>query len=167
MKKNHRIILLTTCFLTLTSCASIVSKTYYPISINSTPTNSKITVVDRKGIITYKGNTPASISLKAGSGYFTRAEYQVTFEMDGYDTRIIPIQFEVDGWYVGNIVFGGLIGFLIVDPLTGAMYKLNTEYINQVLSKSISINSETEKGIKIITTEQVPEEWKEHLVIIE
>ena len=27
----------------------------------------------------------------------------------------------MNGWYIGNILFGGLIGFLIVDPLTGAM----------------------------------------------
>ena len=27
-------------------------------------------------------------------------------------------------YYIGNIVFGGLIGLLIVDPATGAMYKL-------------------------------------------
>jgi hypothetical protein len=31
----------------------------------------------------------------------------------------------MDGWYIGNILFGGLIGILIVDPLTGAMWKLD------------------------------------------
>ena len=30
----------------------------------------------------------------------------------------------MDGWYIGNILFGGLIGMLIVDPATGAMYNL-------------------------------------------
>lgn len=30
----------------------------------------------------------------------------------------------MDGWYWGNILFGGLIGMLAVDPATGAMYKL-------------------------------------------
>lgn len=30
----------------------------------------------------------------------------------------------MDGWYVGNIIFGGLIGLLLVDPITGAMWKL-------------------------------------------
>jgi hypothetical protein len=30
----------------------------------------------------------------------------------------------MDGWYIGNILFGGVIGFLIVDPATGAMWKL-------------------------------------------
>lgn len=31
----------------------------------------------------------------------------------------------MDGWYIGNLLFGGLIGMLIVDPATGAMYKLD------------------------------------------
>jgi len=30
----------------------------------------------------------------------------------------------MSGWYWGNILIGGLIGMLVVDPLTGAMYKL-------------------------------------------
>ena len=30
----------------------------------------------------------------------------------------------MDGWYIGNIVFGGLIGWLVVDPASGAMWKL-------------------------------------------
>ena len=31
----------------------------------------------------------------------------------------------MDGWYIGHILFGGLIGFLIIDPATGSMWKLN------------------------------------------
>lgn len=31
----------------------------------------------------------------------------------------------MDGWYMGNLLFGGFIGFLIVDPATGAMWKLD------------------------------------------
>ncbi|WP_174263189.1 CsgG/HfaB family protein [Citrifermentans bemidjiense] len=31
----------------------------------------------------------------------------------------------MNGWYWGNIVFGGVIGLLIVDPATGAMWKMD------------------------------------------
>ena len=34
------------------------------------------------------------------------------------------LESEVDSWYFGNILFGGLIGMLIIDPATGAMWKL-------------------------------------------
>ena len=30
----------------------------------------------------------------------------------------------LNGWYFGNILIGGLVGMLIVDPLTGAMYRM-------------------------------------------
>jgi hypothetical protein len=40
----------------------------------------------------------------------------------------------LSGWYFGNILIGGLIGLLIVDPLTGAMYDLEPENIEQSLT---------------------------------
>ena len=149
-----------------TGCASIVSKSSYPITINSTPSQAKITITDKKGIETYKGNTPATLKLKASSGFFSRARYQVKFELDGYDEKIIPIEFKVDGWYWGNLVFGGFIGFLIVDPATGAMYKLDTEFVNETLSKSTAFN-QNEKDFKIYTIDQIPEKWSDYLVRIE
>lgn len=30
----------------------------------------------------------------------------------------------MNGWYIGNLLFGGIIGLLIVDPATGAMWTL-------------------------------------------
>jgi len=34
-------------------------------------------------------------------------------------------------WYLaGNIVFGGIAGWLIVDPLTGAMWRLSPKEVN-------------------------------------
>jgi hypothetical protein len=31
----------------------------------------------------------------------------------------------IDGWYWGNLLIGGIIGMVFVDPLTGAMWKLD------------------------------------------
>ena len=40
----------------------------------------------------------------------------------------LPAAAQWDGWYIGgNILVGGLIGWFIVDPLTGAMYTLPKE----------------------------------------
>lgn len=63
----------------LSSCASIVSKSSYPLSINSTPSNATISITDKKGQEIFLGNTPAVVKLKAGSGFFSKAEYQVRF----------------------------------------------------------------------------------------
>jgi len=143
------------------SCASIVSKGSYPISINSAPSEAKIVIKDKKGIEIFSGQTPATIKLRAGSGFFGKARYQVTFSKSGYDTKTVPVEFKLDGWYFGNILLGGLIGMLIVDPATGAMYKLDTEFLNETLIQSTaSIQNE---GLKVYELNEIPVEWKSHL----
>lgn len=65
-----------------------------------------------------KGNN--GNTLKAGSGFFRGERYVVTATLDG-ETGTATLTPGMDGWYIGNILFGGLIGILIVDPATGAM----------------------------------------------
>lgn len=143
------------------SCASIVSKSTYPLSINSSPSNSKISITDKKGKEIYLGNTPATVKLKAGAGFFSKAEYQVKFSSPGYDDKIVPITFKLDGWYFGNLLLGGVLGMLIIDPATGAMWKIETEFLNETLGKStVSIDPE----MKIMNINDVPKSWITYLV---
>jgi len=143
------------------SCASIVSKSTYTLSINSSPSNAKVSITDKKGKEIYLGNTPATVKLKAGAGFFSKAEYQVKFSSPGYDDKIVPITFKLDGWYFGNLLLGGVLGMLIIDPATGAMWKIETEFLNETLSKSTaSIDPE----MKIMNINEIPENWKTHLV---
>jgi hypothetical protein len=165
MKRKITSIFMACTILFATSCASIVSKSSYPISINSTPSEAKITITDKKGIEVYRGNTPATLKLKAGSGFFSKARYQVKFEKAGYDTKTVPVEFKLDGWYFGNILFGGLIGLLIVDPATGAMYKLDTEFLNETLTQSTA--SVQKEELKVYTLTNIPSEWKKHLVALD
>jgi len=164
MKNKFTIVLLTGVILLFSSCASIVSKSSYPISINSSPSEAKISITDKNGIEIYSGNTPATLKLKSGSGYFGKAQYLVKFSKNGYDTKTIPVHFKLDGWYFGNILFGGVIGMLIVDPATGAMYKLNTEFLNETLT--ISTASIEKEELRVYGINEIPAEWAEHLVMI-
>jgi hypothetical protein len=145
----------------LSSCASILSKSSYPLTINSNPSNAKVSITDRKGMEIYLGNTPAVVKLKAGDGFFARAEYQVKLSSPGYDTKIIPITFKVDGWYFGNILIGGFLGMLIVDPATGAMWKMETEFLDETLSKSGASN---DPEIRVVDVNEIPDSWKTRLV---
>lgn len=157
--------LLAACLL-LTSCASIVSKTRYPISINSTPSEAKITITDKKGIEVFKGNTPATLKLNSGAGFFSKARYQVTFEKDGYQPKTVPVDFKLDGWYFGNILVGGVIGMLIIDPATGAMYKLDTEFLNETLApekQPVAMND----GLNIMDINELPSNWRTHLIALD
>ena len=158
---NMTTILMSTTIL-LSSCASIVSKSSYPITINSAPSEAKIVIKDKKGIQIFAGQTPATIKLKAGSGFFGKARYQVTFNKNGYDTKTVPVEFKLDGWYFGNLLLGGVLGMLIIDPATGAMYKLDTEFLNETLIQSTA--SIENKELKVYTMNEIPTEWSSHLV---
>lgn len=162
--KQGMVLILVASFIILSGCASILSTSNYPITVNSTPSGAKIIVKDKKGIDVYAGNTPANFKLKAGAGFFSKASYTVTFEMDGYDIRKVPVYFKLDGWYFGNILLGGFLGMLIIDPATGAMWKLDTEFLNETLSKSST--SIDEPSLRIYGYNDIPESLKENLVRI-
>ena len=108
----------------LTSCATLFTSTKYPVTFNSTPEGAGITIENRAGVVVFDGKTPASVKLKSSAGYMKKEEYKVTFTKDGYAQKVVHISAELDGWYIGNILIGGWLGMLIVDPLSGAMYKI-------------------------------------------
>jgi hypothetical protein len=169
--------------LTCASCASIVSKSYYNVKLNSSPAAANVQVFDRKGREVFNGTTPTEVELKSGAGYFKKAEYTVKYTKEGYLTKEITISADINGWYFGNIVFGGLIGFLIVDPATGAMYKLDNTSLNETLAPAEKTTGATgsgtpantasttatsgEKTLHIIELQQVPEHLRKNLVQIQ
>lgn len=145
------------------SCASIISYSTYPLSINSSPSNANISITDKQGKEIFTGNTPATVRLDASAGFFSKAEYQVKFSKPGYDDRIVRITATIDGWYFGNILYGGILGMLIIDPATGAMWKIETKYLNESLSRSTAL---IDQEIIIMNINEVPEKWKTHLIRI-
>jgi hypothetical protein len=82
----------------------------------------------------HSGVTPFTVSLDPKRGYFKGQSYTVRFELDGYRTDEVVIRSEMSGWYWGNLVFGGLIGMLVVDPLTGSMWNLSPDKLDRSLN---------------------------------
>lgn len=119
----------------ITSCASIFGKSSYPVSINTNPNGANISITDKKGKEVYKGQSPATVTLKSGAGFFSKAEYQVKISANGYAEQIVPVIYKLNGWYFGNLLIGGFLGMLIIDPATGAMWKLDTPPISVSLNK--------------------------------
>lgn len=119
-----RNLLLAATVFTVTGCASIISDTNYPVSVNSSPGGANFEVRNKAGQVVAAGTTPGQVTLDAGAGYFSGETYRVTYRKDGYREQQSVIESGIDGWYWANILFGGLIGMLIVDPATGAMYTL-------------------------------------------
>ena len=150
--------------LLFSSCATIFGKSSYPVSIRTTPTGANLIITDKKSKEVYKGTTPATVTLKSGAGFFSKAEYQVKLSAPGYGEQIIPVNYKLNGWYFGNLLIGGLIGMLIVDPATGAMWKLDTPPIEVTLAMpSAGIKVPT---LKIMDIKDVPSNMKNSLVKI-
>jgi hypothetical protein len=143
------------------SCATIFGKSSYPVSINTNPAGANISITDKKGTEVYKGQSPTTVTLKSSSGYFSKAQYQVKLNSPGYAEQIVPINYKLNGWYFGNILIGGLIGMLIVDPATGAMYKLDTPAINVTLNKNSVVDM---PSLKILNISDLTPEMKKQLV---
>ena len=106
-----------------TGCASIIGGAHKTITVSSNPSNVPVTVYDfRSGAQVAKGTTPFQVTLKRGAGYFTPAKYEFKATMPGKRTKVVGYKAGIHGWYWGNILLGGLIGMVIVDPITGAMW---------------------------------------------
>jgi len=163
-KRIISIVSLVTIFF-VSGCASIVSKSNYPVAINSVPDGATITITAKNGQQIYKGKTPTTVTLKSGAGFFTGASYIVKFEKPGYEPQTAFIERQLDGWYIGNVLFGGLIGFLIVDPATGAMWKL-PDGISVTLAEKTSTFVIDGKELKVVFLDDVPAKLRSQLVKI-
>lgn len=149
-----------------TSCATILSDSDYVVQVSSNPSDANFKITNSSGTVIQTGKTPASVSLSAKKGFFSGAKYNISFDKPGFASQNVQVSADIDGWYIGNLLFGGFIGFLIIDPMTGAMWKLDP-VANASLSKSISQNKEADqKQLHILTLDQIPQNLKGKLVAI-
>ncbi len=120
----------------VSGCATIIGKgAPGRLSIRSNPSNAKVIITNASGIQIFNGKTPTIVTLQKRAGYFRAQSYSVTLSKNGFETKTIPLNMYVNGWYLGgNLIFGGLIGWFLVDPLTGAMWSLNTHKIDPTLN---------------------------------
>ncbi|HCB44352.1 MAG TPA: hypothetical protein DHW73_11305 [Pseudomonas sp.] len=145
---------------TLSGCASIVSDSQYPVSIQSSPQGADFKVTNSHGTVIHQGTTPATVSLESGDGYFKKARYNLEFSKEGYQDQRLSMQGDLDGWYWGNILFGGLIGWFVVDPVTGAMYKLPERTSANLVQVPMAMQptAAVQPGQPVVTAEAAPVE---------
>ena len=93
--------------ITLTGCASIINGRSQSVDFESTPSGVDLTV---GGL---KATTPAKLTL-------TRKEtYIATFARTDFPERTVTLEPRMSWWLLGNLLFGGLVGF-VVDAATGS-----------------------------------------------
>jgi len=95
---------------------------------------------------------------KSDGSYWGKKNFTIEISKEGYETQVIPITANVNGWYIGgNIIFGGFIGWFVVDPFNGAMYTLTPEQVSATLGEKVAHNNNaTDGSISIVLLQDVP-----------
>ncbi len=160
MKK--RIICVALGTMLLSGCATIFEGGTQPVTFQSVPEAASISIVNRAGEKIHVGTTPATVTLKRGAGYFKSEVYTVRIEKEGYAPKNLTVTGSVNGWYVANILFGGVVGMLIVDPATGAMYDLDPDTVNATLEAMNIKTSDSKRSLTVVSADEVPSEAMKH-----
>lgn len=145
--------------LSLTGCASIIGDDSQTVSFISTPSQAQIAINDEKGRQIVSDETPATVTLEKSDGsYWGGKTYNVSISKTGYETQSLAITSSPNGWYIaGNLVFGGLIGWFIVDPFSGAMYSLSPDEISADLGAQVSDLDNGAKQLHISLLKDIPQ----------
>ena len=133
----------------LASCATIVSGTHKSVSVSSTPPGATVTIDGAAA-----GKTP----LKTELG--TDRSHTVVLTLTGYKPYEVTLNRTFNGWVMGNLLIGGVVG-IIVDFSTGAAYTLSPGEINAALMKSqrVSLVS-TPDGLLVATVLHADPTWQ-------
>jgi hypothetical protein len=71
----------------------------------------------------------------------------------------------LNGWYLGHILFGGVLGILIVDPLTVAMWRLGSLYVANLAVKTSFLEQKGETT-QFVLLDDVPAHLRDKMVRI-
>lgn len=149
------VLLITSMF---SSCASIIGKGGpQSLNIRSTPDQATVAIFDEDGIKVFEGKTPTITSLEKKKGYFRGKTYTIKISKEGFSERTMTVDTSVGGWYLGgNLVFGLWIGWLIVDPLTGAMWTLDHKEVDVELD-SVQQSKAGSAQLGVVLLQDVPD----------
>jgi hypothetical protein len=112
--------------LAASGCATIVSHSTWPVQVSSTPDGATVEIANKAGTVVHRATTPCVVMLSSYGGYFAGERYAIRCAKDGAAGEAM-LTTDMNWWYLGNVLFGGLTGILVIDPLTGAMWKLPSE----------------------------------------
>ncbi|HEY3220672.1 MAG TPA: PEGA domain-containing protein [Gemmatimonadales bacterium] len=106
------------------ACASIMSGTGQKLNIASEPAGA-VVLVDGAAV----GSTPVVSKMSRNE------QHTITVRLDGYQPFELKTRRRMNGWLIGNVVFGGPLG-IIIDVVDGAAYKLTPKEIAAQLGRT-------------------------------
>jgi hypothetical protein len=148
-------------------CASIVHSGNREISINTDPPGATASIRKTGGgvddVVTVQ-KTPCTVSLDPKKSYFRGQNYTLRLELPGYQTTEVELTPKMSGWYWGNLLIGGLIGMLAVDPATGAMWNIEPDKIDHKLTGGQSSLIKNKTGFLVVLVSDLTPAEREHRV---
>jgi len=128
----------------LVACATAVQGTTQKVSVRSTPPGAVVSV-DGNAV----GITPAFVELTRGDEHHLRIEAE---EYQPYETTFTH---SMNGWVLGNVLLGGIVG-IAIDSSSGAIYSLDKDEIAVELQKAGETQTISSNGIYIIIASNYP-----------
>lgn len=133
--------------ISINGCSSVFSSQTEVIEVASNPEGASITITNRKGDTVYKGVTPIKQELAKAEGFFKGEDYAVHIEKGGFRAVDVVITSHNNGWYVfGNTLNAFLPGWLIVDPKTKDMYRLDPK---KILVDLVPLNDDANQSVSL------------------
>lgn len=133
--------------LLLSSCATIISGSRQKVEIASEPTSATVYINEIE-----LGKAPVQIKLKRNQNY------ELTLKLEGYKTYETKLEKRFNAWYLGNVLLGGVVGF-VIDPVTGAMFKLKPEEINGTFKHGTTYKT-IEEDVFILISMEIDPHWE-------
>ena len=129
--------------LATTGCARIVSGSNQQISFSTTPAGATV-IVD--GVPS--GTTPITVPLARKHAHLVR------IELAGFAPHDIRLERDLNGWFVGNVVFGWAVG-IIVDVSSGAMFKLTPAEVSAALNRGAGSTNDRGDALHVVLATEV------------
>jgi hypothetical protein len=148
-------------------CASIVNSGDREISIQTQPPGATASIRKSGGSIAdvvAVERTPCTVSLDPKQSYFKGQSYTLRLEMPGYKVAEVELTPKMSGWYWGNLLFGGLIGMVAVDPATGAMWNISPDKIERKLASGQSALIKNKTGFVVVLEAELTPAERQHMV---
>ena len=146
-------------------CASIVHGGPRTVTVSTVPAGAKATLAKATtGEVISVNITPFTVALSPKAGYFKGQSYKLKLELPGYTTSEVELKATLTGWYFGNILLGGLIGMLIVDPATGSMWNLSPDKIEQPLTANQALLIRSGDGFVVMLASQATDGERANMI---
>ena len=142
MKKSILLVALTS-ILTTAGCGAIINGSTQNMSVQVQPSTANIQLLSANGALISQSTGSLFYELKRSKGFFKGANYNLKISAAGYQEQVVAISSSASGWYLaGNLLFGGFIGWLIVDPANGGMWALEAKNGQEIDSLNVILKKD-------------------------